>query len=180
MKKSLRILLLLLMLITSMTAGTMAVYTSTIDVATLAISAKQFVLGVNQGGQDEFDLKIGPGETVNYHFNVTNKNTSGDVSEVDMDLLIDADFSAIRSNLPDVGIQLMLVSGSSSITVATADSTGMLSYHSYSAFSASVAKNIEFSLAFIWGDGQVSSSLMEGSAIVLPLTVYVKGVQHVS
>ena len=172
MKKSLRILVLLLMLITSLTCGTLAVYTSRIDLTPLAISAKRFVLGVNQGGQDEFDLRIGPGETVSYQFDVTNQNAGGNVSEVDMDLLIDADFSAIHATLPNVSIALLL----NSTTVATADSSGSLSYHSASVFRASEAKELNFSLTFSWGAGDAPGS----SSVVLPLTVYVKGVQHVS
>jgi len=171
MRKSLRFLVLLLMLITSLTCGTMAVYTSTIDLSPLTISAKRFVLGVNQGGQDEFDLKIGPGETVSYQFTVTNQDSSGNVSEVDMDLLVDADFSAILSGLPNVEIALLL----NSSQVATTDSSGALSYHSSSIFSAYTAKELNFTLTFYWRDGDTPSS----SSDVLPLTIYVKGVQHV-
>ena len=94
MRKSMRVLILILMLFTSLTAGTLAVYTSHVDLAPVTISAKRFVLGVNQGGQDEFDLKIGPGELISYQFVVTNEDSSGDTSEVDMDLQINADFSA--------------------------------------------------------------------------------------
>ena len=180
MRKTLRVLFLLSMLFTSLTAGTLAVYTSRIDLSPVTVSAKRFVLGVNQGGQDEFDLRIGPGELVSYQFDVTNQGTGGEVSEVDMDLMIDADFTAIRASMPDVQISLLLRSGSSNIEVATADSSGILSYHSTSAFSASVAQEMNFSLTFYWSDGDVSSSLLEGNSVVLPLTVYVKGVQHVS
>ena len=180
MRKTLRVLILLLMLFTSLTAGTLAVYTSRIDLSPVTISAKRFVLGVNQGGQDEFDLRIGPGELVSYQFDVTNQGTDGGVSEVDMDLMIDADFTAIRASLPDVEIKLLMNSGSGNIEVAAADSSGILSYHSSSAFSASAAKELNFSLTFYWSDGDVSSSLIEGNSVVLPLTVYVKGVQHVS
>ncbi len=180
MKKSVRLLLLLLMLFTSLTCGTMAVYTSTIDLTPVVISAKRFVLGVNQGSQDEFDLRIGPGDLVSYQFDVTNQNANGDVSEVDMDLLIDADFSAIRASLPNVEIQLMLRTGSSNIQVAAADASGILSYHSSSAFEASQAELMNFSLTFYWSDGDLPSSFINGNSVVLPITVYVKGVQHVS
>ncbi len=180
MRKTLRLLILTLILVTSMTAGTLAVYTSRIDLSPVAVSAKRFVLGVNQGEQDEFDLRIGPGELVSYQFDVTNQTTDGEVSEVDMELMIDADFSAIRTSLPDVQISLLLRSGSSNIQVATADSSGILSYHNTSAFNASVAQEMNFSLTFYWGEGDISGSLLDGNSVVLPLTVYVKGVQHVS
>ena len=178
MRKAVRLLILFLMLVTSLTAGTLAVYTSRIDLAPVTISAKRFVLGVNQGGQDEFDLRIGPGELVSYQFDVTNSGSG--VSEVDMDLQIEADFSAIRASLPNVEIQLMLRTGSSNIQVATANSSGYLSYSSSSIFRANEAKVLNFSLTFFWNDGDVPGSLLEGNAVVMPLTVYVKGVQHVS
>ena len=162
MKKSVRLLLLLLMLFTSLTCGTLAVYTSRIDLTPVTISAKRFVLGVNQGSQDEFDLRIGPGDLVSYQFDVTNQNANGDVSEVDMDLLIDADFSAIRASLPNVEIQLMLRTGSSNIQVASADSSGILSYHSSSAFEASQAELMNFSLTFTGATATFPARLSTG------------------
>ncbi len=180
MRKPIRILLLLLMLVTSLTAGTLAVYTSRIDLAPVTISAKRFVLGVNQGGHGEFDLLIGPGELVSYQFIVTNENLNGEVSEVDMDLMINADFSAIRASLPNVEIKLLMQSGGSDTQVAAANSAGLLSYQSTSLFRASQAQELHFSLTFYWGDGELPGSFLDGNAVVLPVTVYVKGVQHVS
>ena len=179
MKKSVRILILSLMLFTSLTAGTLAVYTSTIDLSPVTIAAKRFALDVNQGGQDEFDLRIGPGELVSYQFVVTNENANGDVSEVDMDLAIYADFSAIRESLPDVEISLLMRSGGEDSQVASAGSTGTISYTGVSLFKAGVAKEVDFVLTFYWNDSQMSGSMLGGEAVVLPMTVYVKGVQHV-
>jgi len=163
------------MLVTSLTAGTLAVYTSRIDLSPVTISAKRFALGVNQGSQGEFDLRIGPGDLVSYQFIVTNENSNGDVSEVDMDLLIEADFSNIISSIPDVEIQLLM----GDTQVASAGSSGSLSYRQSSFFHASTAKETVFSLTFYWPTGS-SGSYTTGDTTVLPLTVYVKGVQHVS
>lgn len=175
MRKSVRILILVLMLFTSLTAGTLAVYTSRIDLTPVTIAAKRFVLGVNQGGQDEFSLQIGPGELVSYQFVVTNENTDGEVSEVDMDLIINADFSQIRTNLPDIEINLMM----GDQQVASADTSGSLSYSGTRLFSASQPKTVNFYLTFYWNDSG-SGTLPTGSSPALPLTIYVKGVQHVS
>ena len=175
MRKSIRVLILLLMLVTSLTAGTMAVYTSRIDLAPVTISAKRFALGVNQGGQDEFDLRIGPGEMVSYQFVVTNQTAGGNVSEVDMDLMVNADFSAITAALPDVEITLLL----SDNQVASVGSSGSLSYQKSALFKASQPKEVRFSLNFFWRNGDIPAALLDGNAVVLPLTVYVKGVQHV-
>ena len=180
MRKHLRFLVLFLMLITSMTAGTLAVYTSRIDLAPVPISAKRFVLDVNQGGQDEFDLRIGPGEMVSYQFAVTNETTGGAVSEVDMDLMISADLSSIIDAIPGMDITLSMQTGSEYTTVASVGASGVLSFSSYSIFRASQASEISFSLRFFWNDDALSSGMIDADAIVLPLTIYVKGVQHVS
>lgn len=176
MRKSVRILILVLMLFTSLTAGTLAVYTSRIDLAPVTIAAKRFVLGVNQGGQDEFSLQIGPGELISYQFVVTNENTDGEVSEVDMDLIISADFSAIRANLPDIEIDLAI----GDQQVASVNASGSLSYTGTQLFKASQSKTVNFYLTFYWNDTSGSGTLPTGSNPALPLTIYVKGVQHVS
>lgn len=180
MRKSLRIVVLFLMLLTSLTAGTLAVYTSRMDLPTLHISAKRFVLDVNQGGQDEFDLRIGPGEMVSYQFAVTNEATDGTVSEVDMDLFINADLSSILNAIPGMEIKLRMYSGSEYVVVASVGTSGILNFSSNSIFSASQASEINFSLTFYWNSDAASSGMIGSDSIVLPLTIYVKGVQHVS
>lgn len=176
MRKSVRILILVLMLFTSMTAGTLAVYTSRIDLVPVTIAAKRFVLGVNQGGQDEFTLQIGPGELISYQFEVTNENADNEVSEVDMDLNINADFSQIRASLPDIEIKLMM----GGQQVASVNASGSLSYSGNQLFHASQAKSVQFSLTFYWNDAQGSGTLFDGNSLALPLTIYVRGVQHVT
>ncbi|HPJ01237.1 MAG TPA: hypothetical protein PKU80_00150 [Candidatus Limiplasma sp.] len=180
MRKSVRVLILMLMLFTSLTAGTLAVYTSRIDLAPVKISAKRFALGVNQGNQDEFDLKIGPGELVSYQFVVSNQNADGNVSEVDMDLMINADFSEIHTALPDIEIKLLMDAGAGNQQVAVANASGQLNYEGILLFHASQAKEVSFSITFYWNDAQGSGTIPGNSSIVLPLTIYVKGVQHVS
>lgn len=176
MRKSVRILILVLMLFTSLTAGTLAVYTSRIDLKPVKIAAKRFALGVNQGGQDEFTLQIGPGELVSYQFVVTNENANNEVSEVDMDLIINADFSQIHANLPDIDIKLL----KGDIEVASADASGSLNYSDTRLFHASQPKTVNFYLTFYWNDTNGSGTLPGSAGAALPLTIYVKGVQHVS
>ena len=73
MKKTMFVLALLLVMAGSLTAGTLAIYTTTIDnLAQGSVSAKEFVfLGE---GTDSFSqgIKIAPTETVNWSFNVKN------------------------------------------------------------------------------------------------------------
>lgn len=86
MKKTLVIIALVLVLSTSIIAGTLAMYTTTIDnVAEGSVVAKEFVLV--ESGTDSFtdNVKIAPSETVDWQFSVQNYNGSV-VSETAMAL----------------------------------------------------------------------------------------------
>jgi hypothetical protein len=179
MKRALVVTVLLLMILTALNAGTLAVYTSTVDLAVLAVSAKRFALGVNQGSQSEFDLQIAPGELVSYNFDITNVNDEGKISEVPMDLLIEADFSSVYQSLPGIKAQLLMYVSGGYEQVAVCDSEGRLSFSKPSVFAAYEAGEKHFNLTFAWDDGDAARALIMGSRIVLPLSLYVRGVQHV-
>lgn len=86
MKKVLIIAALVLIVSTSIIAGTLAMYTTTIDdLASGSVVAKEFVL--LESGSDTFteNVKIAPSETVEWQFSVRNYNGSV-VSETDMAL----------------------------------------------------------------------------------------------
>ena len=91
MKKILIISALVLTLVTSVAAGTLANYTTALDnVANGSVTAKEFVL--TGSGSDSFkkDVKIAPTETVSWQFSVKNFNGST-VSETAMDLAFNVD-----------------------------------------------------------------------------------------
>jgi hypothetical protein len=84
MKKTTIILILLLVMVSSVTAGTLAMYTTSIDdLAQGSVVAKEFVF--TGEGTDSFaqGVKIAPTETVNWQFDV--KNYSGHmITETDL------------------------------------------------------------------------------------------------
>jgi hypothetical protein len=178
MKRALMLTVPLLMILTSLNAGTLAIYTSTIDLAVLPVSAKRFALGVNQGSTGEFDLQIAPGDVVSYNFDVSNTDSEGRVSQVDMDMLVEADFSTVYEALPGMRVKLLLQSGSNSQQVAECDSTGRLSYSQSMAFVASNPAERQFSLSFNWEDSEAARAVVMAGRAVLPLSVYIRGVQH--
>jgi hypothetical protein len=95
MKKTLVIIALVLILSTSVIAGTLAMYTTTIDdFASGSVVAKEFVL--LEGGTDTFttDVKIAPSETVEWDFSVQNYN-GAIVSETAMGLDFEIDVAAV-------------------------------------------------------------------------------------
>ncbi len=103
MKRTLMIFSLVLVIAVSLIAGTLAVYTTTIDnIAAGSVVAKEFVLTEN--GSDTFvqNVKIAPTETVNWQFGVKNyEGTTISETAMDLDFRIDigaaADMAAIDS-----------------------------------------------------------------------------------
>lgn len=99
MKKTAWILVLLLVMASSVTAGTLAMYTTSIDhLAQGSVSAKEFVF--TGEGTDSFEqgLKIAPGETVSWQYQVRNY-TGTVVTETDMYYRLTFDVHAAADRL---------------------------------------------------------------------------------
>ncbi len=111
MKKVLIIVALVLVLSASIIAGTMAMYTTSIDdLAEGSVVAKEFVL-VN-GGTDTFenDVKIAPSETVSWQFSV--QNYSGAVvSETAMNLAFTINVAAPTDKSMIVPLEVTVTDG---------------------------------------------------------------------
>lgn len=99
MKKFLLTAALVLALVTSLTAGTMAYYN--VDVATTAkIKTKNFVFDLEKDGWDATEtFAIAPGEQVDFRVNLTNG------SDVDLDSTLIADVSD-SANVIDVKVTI--------------------------------------------------------------------------
>ncbi len=127
MKKILLTIALVLVVSTSLIAGTLAMYTTSIDnLAEGSVVAKEFVL--TEGGTDSFvkDIKIAPGETVNWQFSVKNYDSSV-VSETAMAL--DFDINAQPTDGKSLVEPLTFtVKDSSGAVVGTATSSGLISF----------------------------------------------------
>ncbi|MEG2187086.1 MAG: hypothetical protein RR085_07160 [Clostridia bacterium] len=80
-KKTLLMTLLVLAIVTALSAGTLAVYTSTVDVTTDDITAKTFFINAKKNEVKQFVAKMAPGEKISYAFDVSNAE-GGAVSEV--------------------------------------------------------------------------------------------------
>ncbi|MGC7871334.1 hypothetical protein ACPUYX_07345 [Desulfosporosinus sp. SYSU MS00001] len=128
MKKVLIIIALVLVLSTSVVAGTLAMYTTTIDnVAEGSVVAKEFTL--IKGGTDTFtkDVKIAPSETTSWQFSV--KNYDGDViSETAMGLnfAVDVEAEAGKSVIAPL---VVTVKNSNGDTVGTVNSSGRIVFN---------------------------------------------------
>ncbi|MEF9878853.1 MAG: hypothetical protein RSE58_08725 [Clostridia bacterium] len=176
MKRTLLILLLITLISTSLLAGTLAVYNSTIDLKTADISAKRFYIGV--GNEDAFDIKIAPGETQEYAFEITNLNQEGQATEVDMNLSIAADFSTVYAALPGLTIRLE-ERGNPAVSQPAAEN-GQFRYVEDSAFRANQGASRTFVFVFTWGNAEVAMQTAQAGKRVDGITLYITGTQKLN
>ena len=86
MKRTLLIVALVLLITTSLIAGTLSAYSITIDdLAAGSVVAKEFILKPGETNTFEENIKIAPGDTVEWKFSVKNYEETL-VSETAMDL----------------------------------------------------------------------------------------------
>ncbi len=93
MKKILVTLSLLLMIATSMVAGTLALYSASVDnAAESTVVAKTFVFTAEASESFATEVKMAPGETLTFDVEVKN-NDGSNYSEVDMDVAFVVSFT---------------------------------------------------------------------------------------
>lgn len=85
-KKAILILCLCLSIAASISSGTIAKYTKTLDPLDASVTAKSFYIGYKN--QDILDATMAPGESVYRQYTITN-TMDGFTTEVDMDLNIE-------------------------------------------------------------------------------------------
>jgi len=136
MKKVLTIIALALIFSTSVIAGTLAMYTTTIDnIAEGSVVAKEFTLV--KGGTDTFteNVKIAPSETVDWQVSV--KNYDGSIiSETAMDLNFAVDVMA-ENGKSVITPLVATVKNSDGDIVGTLNSSGKIEFNDEFALSAS-------------------------------------------
>ncbi len=90
MKKTLLIVALVLAITTSIIAGTMAYYTITFDELVKGdVVAKEFILEGKNTSTHQESVKIAPGESQEWTFDIKNFKNEDVVTETDMDVTID-------------------------------------------------------------------------------------------
>ena len=129
MKKVLIIAVLVLMVASSLIAGTLAIYTQTIDgLASGSVIAKEFILLEDGTDTFETDVKIAPTETVTWQFSVKNFNDQT-VTETAMDLLFNIDVTNTPSKSA-VDPLVVTVYDENGTVVGEKTDTGVIQYSS--------------------------------------------------
>ena len=105
-KKKLLLTLLALAIVTSVTAGTLAVYTKSVELKG-DILIKKFAFNADGEQYSNQPIKLAPTEKQSYKFDVTNFETSTTPAEVPLGYVIAIDFSGATAQMPGLTAILM-------------------------------------------------------------------------
>ncbi len=175
MKKALTIIALVLVISTSVIAGTLAMYTTSIDdLAQGSVVAKAFVM--TEGGTDTFtqNVAIAPGETQDFKFSIKNYDGSI-VSETAMALAIDVDVTAAQGKNLIAPLKIS-VEDASGNTVGSVTGSGLIEFDDEFALQAQ-GQEKTFTAVVTWpGDGSADIDYA-GAEFGTALKVSVTGTQ---
>lgn len=166
---------LVLLLTSSIIAGTLAMYTTSIDkLAEGGVVAKEFVL--TEGGTDTFvkNLKIAPGETVNWQFSVKNYNGSV-ISETAMALDFDINMGASDGKTA-IAPLVATVKDPNGNVVGTVTQSGTIDFADEFGLAANGQEKI-YTVSVNWPGNGSSDTVYAGSNYGTAVKVAVTGTQ---
>lgn len=174
MRKHLTKLFLLCMILTSLSSGTLAIYTTSFEAPDITVSTKRFYIGVNSAGN--FDICLAPGEKGENAFTITNVNENNMPTEVDMSLTIEGDFGGLSSI---AGMQVMLYEDGNPAPLAVMQTDGSLFYHEDIGFAADQVGSRSFRFVYAWNPTEGDQASFAGMR-VNDITLYITGTQVLS
>lgn len=143
-KKTLLLTLLALAIVTSITAGTLAVYTKTVDLGAEVLIKKFAFAAAGHTGSSTNSINLAPEETQNYIFTVTNyEGENGAPAEVALNYAVHINFSDAAMKMP--GLTAVLLKDKIEVGTAT---DGIIDYTDKTP--ASTAEKHEYVLAVTW------------------------------
>ena len=178
MKKKLFLVILALAILTSLTAGTLAVYTKTVT-ETEKIEAKRFAFSAaGDISGDSTSINLAPTESMEYDFTIANVDKKGGpVAEVPLNFNVTINYAQAASQMP--GLKATLYAGDEEIG-QYAD--GQITYTASS--KASELYEGSFKVVLTWADdgsNNVGQTTAGNSKVTLPtgLTLTVVATQAV-
>ncbi|HPF88015.1 MAG TPA: hypothetical protein PK537_08170 [Candidatus Limiplasma sp.] len=146
MKKKLLLIVLSLAILTSLTAGTLAVYTKTLG-DTEKIEAKRFAFSVSGDVKgDSTAIKLAPTEEMEYDFIIANSENGGPNAEVPLKYNVTLDISTALAGMP--GLKATVYDGKA--VVGTTGENGILKYDTSSKADEAFAKT--YTVIVKWED----------------------------
>ena len=162
-RKYLLLTFLALAIITSLTAGTLAIYTTTETWDGNNVQAKKYIFTTTGNQSFAANVKLAPTESQDYLFTVSNADGSA-VAEIPLDHTVVVDYSGPLSQMK--GLQATLYrrlksSPEADWSVAKTDSTGSFTF-SGDLMKASSSTTWEYKLTLTWTDTDNTSQTSSG------------------
>jgi len=157
-KKKLLLVLLTLAIVTSLSAGTLAVYTTQDTWTQGTVQIKKFAFAAAGNSGETTTVKLAPKEKTVYHFTVSNTENSV-TAEVPLKYTINVDYSGAKGAM--TGLQATLKDDST--TLVDSNTTGSISYASTSSLPADTSTTRNYTLTLYWPDGDNTTQTTEGS-----------------
>lgn len=151
MKKTLFMCALGLTIATSMVAGTMAIYThqdELLNDSGYQAMAKTFYINANSKAEIE-NMKLAPGESGTWGFEVTNKDANGNISEVDTDVIVSVEFGK-QTNWQDFAVSLIDQNGN--VIAEERPTNGKAEFIDPALYKANTERTEAYTLEFKWLD----------------------------
>jgi|LSQX01.3.fsa_nt_gb hypothetical protein len=185
MKKIISLGSLVLLIATSMIAGTLAAYSTSLSPIKDDFAAKSFSITANSPTVDDnLDIQIAPGETVDWDFLIRNYEDEALPTEVNMDVEMVLD---IPKEFIDYGIVPTLTFAGTEYSLEKVESVEATSAGVYryvfdqsNVFAANVSKEVSGKLTFNWSNFDDSSAEAATKAIegvTKGFTVTITGMQ---
>ena len=161
-KKSLLFALLALAIVTSLTAGTLAVYTKSVSLAG-DVQVKKFAFDAQGGnGTEVAAVKLAPTQSQNTNFEVTNSEDGTTPAEVNLDYVITVDIQDTAKTM--VGLKAELLDGAGAALAVVGN--GQLFTYSSKLTAAATPEVDKYQVRLTWEhvDGQNQTQSDVGSA----------------
>lgn len=174
MKKALLITLALMLVVSSMVYGSLAVYTVNEEITSGGFTAKTIVLSLDKGGDFDAAVKIAPAEAHEYFFSVSNAS-GGAVSEVEIDATITVALTAANGKRSIENLAAALYeNGQKLCDIPLEGGEGSVELERYFGLEA---KTLDFSVVVTWvsSDNDIE---FQGAEFGNAVTVRATGVQR--
>lgn len=180
-KKTLLFSLLALAIVTSLTAGTLAIYTKSVTLSS-KVDIKKFAFTAG-GASDSVNkpIKLAPSEQETYTFSVTNEDNKV-TSEVDLDYVIKIDIADAAKQMTGLTASLSLNDKTLDTTPLTGQDIGKLTYTATEKLPASKSTTVNYVVTLLWEAGTDDEHTTAGLTVTETkgLTVEVTATQSVN
>jgi len=184
-KKKLLLVLLTLAIVTSLSAGTLAIYSSSAPEMSTNVQAKRFLFNTSDTIVDgDNEIKLAPGESMTYKFTVTNASTNNGTTtaaEVTLDYTASINFAGAVNTMTGLTPTFSLKVNGVTADCNISGDAGV--YTITGSLPANTATEDEYTLVLEWNDDGTASTTQAGigeAAAVNTLTVQVTAQQHVA